>query len=54
MDDELLKKICDASREAAHKNGVDDDALQAICKSIMKEVKTNLPDYVDLVCKRWM
>jgi hypothetical protein len=54
MDDELLKKICDASRDTAYANGVDDAALHAICDALVKEVKGNLSDYVDLVCTKWM
>lgn len=55
MDEEVTNKILasETVREAAQYNGIDDAALHAIVDSIVLEVRTNIRDYVDMVCGRW-
>lgn len=55
MDNDLVEKICEAIRDTAEANGVDDGALHAIVDSVVGEVRSNITEYVDIVCKtkRW-
>ena len=55
MDDDLVEKLCDAVRDTATANGVDDNKLHSIIDSVVDEVRTNITEYVDIVVnkKRW-
>lgn len=55
MDNDLVEKICDAVRDTAVANGVDDGALHAIVDSVVGEVRSNIVEYVEIVykTKKW-
>ena len=53
-DSAQAQQYFDQGLQLRYAYGVDDAALHAICDSLVKEVKSNLPDYVELVCTKWI
>lgn len=52
MDEDLVRKICDAVRDTAEANAISDTQLHAIVDAVVGEVRTNIEAYIDDVCRR--
>ena len=51
---ELKEKMFNALKNVAQENDISDETMWIIVDAMEKEVKDNLPFYVDLVCGKWL